>query len=180
MEKVFDMFKIGSYGQDVRISNNLTIKYPNLLDLGSHIAIDDYCYISTRLLIKDYVHIANHVSIIGGKESNLIMGNHTNISCGSRIVCGGDDFKEHLISPVVPEKYRKVTLSTITFEDYSTIGVNCVIMPGVTLAEGSVVGANSFVNKNTEPWGIYIGSPAKLVGYRNKENILRLSKELNT
>jgi galactoside O-acetyltransferase len=51
-------------------------------------------------------------------------------------------------------------------------------MPGITLAEGSVVGSNSVLTKDTEPWTIYVGSPAKPVGKRDKEIILKNAKEL--
>jgi galactoside O-acetyltransferase len=45
------------------------------------------------------------------------------------------------------------------------IGAKSVIMP-VTIGEGAVIGACSFVNKDVEPWGIYVGSPAKKIGER--------------
>ena len=51
-------------------------------------------------------------------------------------------------------------------------------MPGVTLGEGSVVGANSVVTKNTEPWTVYYGSPAKPVRKRDKETVLKYANEM--
>lgn len=45
------------------------------------------------------------------------------------------------------------------------IGARSVIMP-VTIGEGCVIGAGSFVNKDCEPWGIYVGSPARKIGSR--------------
>ena len=41
-------------------------------------------------------------------------------------------------------------------------------MPGVTIGEGALVGANSLVDRNLKPWGIYHGNPVKLVGWREK------------
>ena len=34
------------------------------------------------------------------------------------------------------------------------------------IGDGAVVGANSFVNKNVEPYSIVFGSPAQLYKYR--------------
>ncbi|MCR5303076.1 MAG: acyltransferase, partial [Lachnospiraceae bacterium] len=48
------------------------------------------------------------------------------------------------------------------------IGANCTLLPGVTIGEGAVVGANALVTKDLEPWGIYVGSPAKKIGEREK------------
>lgn len=47
------------------------------------------------------------------------------------------------------------------------IGANSVIMP-VKIGEGTVVGAGSFVNKDLEPWGVYVGSPARKISQREK------------
>lgn len=41
-------------------------------------------------------------------------------------------------------------------------------MPGVTIGEGALVGANALVNRNLEPWGIYFGNPVKKIGEREK------------
>ena len=49
-------------------------------------------------------------------------------------------------------------------------------MPGITIAVGTAVGANSLVLKSTNPWGIYAGSPAKKIKKRNK-NLLFLEKK---
>lgn len=43
------------------------------------------------------------------------------------------------------------------------IGAHCTILPGVKIADGCVIGANSLVTKDTEPDGLYVGSPAKRI-----------------
>jgi hypothetical protein len=43
---------------------------------------------------------------------------------------------------------------------------------------GTLVGANSFVNKDTEPWTVYVGSPAKPLKERRRDVILAYAKEL--
>ena len=42
-----------------------------------------------------------------------------------------------------------------------------------------IFGAGSIVTKDTEPWMIYVGSPAKAVKLRDKGLIIRGGKELN-
>ena len=51
-------------------------------------------------------------------------------------------------------------------------------MPGVTLGEGAILGANSLATKDLEPWTIYVGSPARPVKARKKEVILQYAKQL--
>ena len=47
--------------------------------------------------------------------------------------------------------------------DDAYVGAGTVVMPGVTIGEGALVGANSLVDRNLKPWGIYHGNPVKLV-----------------
>lgn len=43
------------------------------------------------------------------------------------------------------------------------IGMNCIILKGVTIGEGAIVGAGSVVTKDVAPWTIVGGNPAKLL-----------------
>lgn len=165
-------------GEDVIISPLASITRPHLVSIGSHVAIDAWTYISTSLTMGDYIHIAPSVTILGGADAHLKMGNFTNIGSGGKIVCAGDDFKQGLISPVVPSKYRTVINKPVVFEDFSTLGVNCSVLPGVTLGEGSIVGANSVVLRDTEPWTVYVGSPARPIAKRDSTRALKGAKEL--
>jgi acetyltransferase-like isoleucine patch superfamily enzyme len=46
------------------------------------------------------------------------------------------------------------------------LGANAMVLAGVTVAEGTIVGAMALVSKDTEPYGIYHGIPARLVRLR--------------
>ena len=46
------------------------------------------------------------------------------------------------------------------------IGYGVQIMPGVKIADGCVIGAGSIVTKSTEPYGVYVGSPARYIKSR--------------
>lgn len=165
-------------GTDVRISDLAIISRPELMELGDHIAIDAWTYISTQAQLGSYIHIAPSVSIIGGAPALLVMEDFTNIGSGSRVVCASDDFLQGLISPVVPIEYRTVINKPVIFRRYATLGVNCSVLPGVTLGEGCIVGANSLVTRDTEPWTVYAGSPAKPIKIREKERIIESAKKL--
>lgn len=146
------------------IKRNLTIQ--------NHNAIDPFFYSSVPLDIGNYVHISSHVSVIGGNKTKLTLKDYSFIATGSRIICASEDYtNDGLIGPLVPESMKICKYAPVVFEKFSGVGANCVVLPGVTLAEGSVVGANSVVTKNTKPWGVYLGSPAKFIKYRPSDNI---------
>jgi galactoside O-acetyltransferase len=110
----------------------------------------------------------------------LKMGHFASIAAGSRIICASDEhLGAGLPGPTIPEKYRdKIILAPVVFQNFANIGTNVVILPGVTLGEGSVVGACSLVKHNTEPWTIYAGVPAKPLRVRPKENMIKMAREL--
>lgn len=56
-------------------------------------------------------------------------------------------------------------------------GHNVVIMGNVGVGDGAIIGANSVVTHDVEPYSIVAGAPAKLIKYRfSKINIERLLK----
>ncbi len=49
------------------------------------------------------------------------------------------------------------------------ISANTIVLPGVTIGEGSVLAAGAVATKDLEPFGIYGGVPAKKIGERNRD-----------
>lgn len=162
-----------SFGIDSRVHPTAILNHPNLIDIANHVSIDIGVYCSTRLKVGNFVHIAPYVCIIGGKTAYLEMQDFSGIAAGCKIICASDDFKNSLLNPQVPIKYRTIKNNPVIFERYSCAGTNSVVMQGVTLKEGSVLGANSLLLKDTEEWGIYAGNPAVKIGMRNKENVMK-------
>jgi len=169
-----------SYGEDLFISRNVEIRRPHLVTIGNHVAIDTGFYCTVRAELGDYIHIAPYVTVIGGAEGLLRMGHFTSIAAGCRIVCASDEhLGEGFPGPTIPDKYRDyVRIAPVEFERFAGIGTNVVVLPGVILGEGSVAGACSLVTKNTEPWTIYTGIPARPVKKRRKDKMLGMAHEL--
>jgi len=168
-----------SYGEDVIISDQALIKHPHLCSIGSHVAVDPGCIFSTQVIIGDYIHVAPYTLCIGSKTAKVVLEDFAFVAAGAKIVAGSDDYTgQGLIGPTVPMQYRHVTFADVTFRRFAGCGVNCTVLPGVTLGEGSVLGANSLALTDLEPWTIYVGSPAKPIKSRKKENILRFAREL--
>jgi galactoside O-acetyltransferase len=44
-----------------------------------------------------------------------------------------------------------------------------VVFPGVTIGEGAIVGALSFVREDVPDWSVWAGVPAKRIGTRKKD-----------
>jgi dTDP-4-amino-4,6-dideoxy-D-glucose acyltransferase len=180
MEEKFDYSILKSCGEDVYISPRVEIRRPNLVSIGKHVAIDSGVYITTQAEIGDYVHLSPYITVIGGAKSKIVIEDFVTIAAGSRIIAGSDKFLgQGFTSVTVPDEFRdEVEFSTIYFRKFCGIGTNVVIMPGVTIAEGSVIGACSLVTKDTEPWTIYTGIPARPTKIRPSNKLLEYAKKL--
>jgi acetyltransferase-like isoleucine patch superfamily enzyme len=44
-----------------------------------------------------------------------------------------------------------------------SLGVNVIVLPGVTIGEGSIIGAGSVVVKDIPPYSIAVGNPARVL-----------------
>jgi dTDP-4-amino-4,6-dideoxy-D-glucose acyltransferase len=172
--------KYKSLGLDVYIHDTVEITRPHLATIGHHSAIDFNFYCTVSLDVGDYVHIAPHCSAIGGAHSSLEIDDFSWIAVGTNIVCGSEDYTgSGLVGPNIPKEYQADTFtSTVRIDRFAGTGAGCTIMPGVRMAEGSILGAHSLLTKDTEPWTIYVGSPAKPVKVREKETIIKYAKEM--
>ncbi|GAA3993058.1 hypothetical protein [Hymenobacter antarcticus] len=176
----YDTSLLLTCGEDIFISANVEIRRPHLVHVGSHVAIDSGLYLTTAAEIGDYTHLAPYITVIGGAQSTLIVEDFVTIGAGSRFICGSDRFMgDGFTSVTVPDEYRDtVDIGTIRCSRFSGIGTNVVVMPNVTIGEGSVIGACSLVTKDTEPWTIYVGVPARPIKIRPREKMLEYAKQL--
>jgi galactoside O-acetyltransferase len=79
-------------------------------------------------------------------------------------------------NPTIPSKYTGVFSGDVILCKHVLIGCNSIILPGVTMKEGSVLGALSLTNKDCEEFFIYKGNPATKFLKRSKK-LLELEKE---
>jgi acetyltransferase-like isoleucine patch superfamily enzyme len=52
------------------------------------------------------------------------------------------------------------------------IGYGAMLLPGANIPDGVVIGANAVISKPLEPYGIYVGNPARLLKFRFDENVV--------
>lgn len=107
--------------------------------MGSNSVVNQNCRIDNRAIVK----IGDNVSI--SAEVCILTGDHDLQST---------EFKGRL-RPVL-------------IENYVFVGTRALILPGVTLGEGSAVAAGAVVTKNVLPYTIVAGVPAKQIKMRER------------
>jgi len=168
------LYKLKYVGENVHISSNAYIRYPELVEIGNNVVIDEFVHITTALKLSNFIHIGPHVSIIGGRDSKLIMKEFSGLMAGARIVCTTDDMSgKNLTSITIPAKFRPAAkYSVVEIGRHGIVGTNSVVLPGVNVGDGSVIGTMSLVTQNVAPWGIYFGIPARKIDNRDKTSLL--------
>lgn len=141
---------------------------PEVIEIGEMARIHDYVFMWGGLGVKigRYDDIQPFVNIWGGGE--LIMGDYISVGGGSQLLTATYDYKGYRMVDGLPEDHTNTLFGKVIIENDAYIGVNCTIMPNVTIGEGAVVGAGSFVNKDIDPWSINVGGPARKIGERPK------------
>jgi len=159
------------------LPNVKTFEYTKIIgieniEFGMGVIIDDFVliYSKKKTRIGNYVHIACFSSITGGEEAS--MDDFSGLSQGCRILTGTEDFKDWGFgNPTIPAQFRNLRMAPIRIGKFCIVGANSVVLPGVTIGEGTMVGACSVVSKDLAPWGIYINN--RRVGERNKKGVLK-------
>jgi galactoside O-acetyltransferase len=167
-----------SLGHDVMIHERVTLVDIENISIGSHVRIDpDVVLLATGpLTIGCYTHIAASVFIAA--NAGFEMKNFANIAHGARIYTINDDYSgEHLMGPTIPVDLLGLSHAAVLMDEHTIVGAGSIVLPGVTLAQGSVLGALSLIGRSTEPWTMYGGIPAKPIKERRRDAI-RKGQEL--
>jgi acetyltransferase-like isoleucine patch superfamily enzyme len=159
-------FRIGS---DVTFMPNCFIQgSADRLIIGSHVDFYPGTYLSLGgpdgfIEIGDHTHFAPNCVMYG--HGGLRIGRYCNIAAHCVLATIGHD-------PVIrgdkPMAIPPYVAGPIKLEEDVWLGANVTVTSNVTIARGCVAGANAVVNRNTEPFGLYCGVPARRVRDRKK------------
>lgn len=180
MENIFfDIKNLKACGKNVIIGKTVRIRYPELVEIGDNVIIDDFTYISTQLKLHSNTHISSGCKIIGGKTAFVEMKEYSTLAPNVVLSAGSDDYTSGIATPMVGLEFKaNAKIGTIILNKHCIVGANSVVLPDVTFEEGACLGALSLANKNLLSYVLYGGIPAKQIKKRNKEEILLLENKL--
>lgn len=117
-------------------------------------------YSPYKIAIGKHCSIGNN-SLLDARRG-ITIGNHVDIAGYVKILTLGHDLDD-------PE--YKTTGHEVVIEDFACIYTGASILPGVRVAEGSVVALDAVLTKDTEPWTIYAGNPARPIRKRKIDTL---------
>lgn len=114
---------------------------------GADIEIGDYSGIGNSCRLPNDVKIGSHVMMAPGVV--IISTNHN---------CDRTD---------IPMCFQgEAEKKPVTIDDDVWIGTNAIILPGVSIARGTIVGAGSVVTKSFDEYSVIAGNPARIIRSR--------------
>ena len=130
-------------------------KKAKLLKFGKGTTIHDSSYVYGDVTVGENTWIGPFTILDG--SGGLSIGSNCSISSGVQIY-SHDTVQWATSGGKEPREYKKVII-----EDNCYLGPNSVIQSGMVLKSGTIVGTNSFVNKNFPKGSKIAGNPAKLI-----------------
>ena len=175
-EELHELF--GRVGENVQVDKSVHLVSPKNITIGSNVRIDSWSFLSANkgIEIGNHVHIAHGAYLFGG-GGTITIGDFCGVSLRASLFTSTDDFIDGwMTGPTVPDEYRKVKNEPIVMGKHAVVGAGAVVMPGVSLGTGCMVGAMSLVNMSVPDYAVVVGSPAKVMRWRNRERLMKLEK----
>ena len=137
--------------------------------VGENVAIDTpfYCDHGKNIFLGNDVVINMNCTFVDNKPIRI--GDRVLIASNVQIYTSS-----HPVLPqerLVPDRRERQTTFFRTYarpvviEDNVWIGGGCILLPGVTIGENSVIGAGSVVNRSVPPDCVAVGVPCRVIRY---------------
>ena len=154
-------------GDRVVFESGVLVFHPENISIGNGVYIGHQTilkgYYNSKLIIDDGTWIGQQCFFHGA--GNLQIGKNVGIGPGVKIITSYHS-EEGIIKPVL---HSKILFEQVTVDDDSDLGVGSIVLPGVKIGKGVVVGAGAVVTKDVPDYAVVIGSPARIIKYRNQE-----------
>jgi acetyltransferase-like isoleucine patch superfamily enzyme len=113
------------------------------------------CHVGKNVFIGDYVRVdLNHADLI-------YIDDYAHITAGCRLLCHQRNLKDYHVGDNAAKcgyRYGEIHIGKGVM-----VGMESMIMPGVTIGDGAIIAAGAVVTKDVEECSIVAGVPAKFI-----------------
>jgi acetyltransferase-like isoleucine patch superfamily enzyme len=178
---------LGACGRNVVFGQNVVLRHPHKIRIGSNVVIDDQCLLDAKGESNDGITIGNGVfigrnTILSCKNGSIAIGDDANIgfnceifsashvSIGARtliaaycyLVGGDHDFSDPTRSVLEQTRSSK----GISVGEGAWLGAGATLLDGVTVGDRAIIGAGAVVRDPVPASAIAVGLPARVVAMR--------------
>ena len=152
------------FGDGVIIGSGFGFKHPETFEIGRGVFIGAQTYIQGRFdghcIIGDHTWIGPN-SYFDARD--LVIEEYVGWGPGAKVLGS-----THSGLPVdIPIIQTDLSIRPVRIKTWADIGVNAVILPGVTVGKASIVGAGAVVTDDVPPFAIVAGVPARFIRWRD-------------
>jgi len=151
------------FGHGVRIGRGAIATHFETFEIGDGVFVGELAFIQGRAdgrcVIGDHAWVGPQ-SYLDGRD--LVIGEYVGWGPGARALGS-----QHTGRPAeIPIIQTDLEIKATTIGPWADIGVNAVILPGITIGKGAIVGAGAVVTRDVEPFSIVAGVPATHLRWR--------------
>jgi acetyltransferase-like isoleucine patch superfamily enzyme len=155
-------------GPGLKVESGARFKHLETLEFDAGVFIGADAYIQGRY---DGTCVFGKHVWIGPKAyfdaRDLFIGDYVGWGPGAKVLGS-----EHTAMPTnVPTIETDLVIRPVRIEAWADIGINAVIMPGVSVGQGAIVGAGAVVTSDVAPFSIVAGVPARFLRWRKDEEV---------
>ena len=159
-----DRSRFARLGTNVIFEPGAMVFHAEQISVGNNVYVGHYAilkgYYKNQMIIGDNVWIGQHCFL--HSAGGLTIGNNVGIGPGVRITTA-----RH----IEPGRARSIlfaelAMNPVILKDDCNIGVNTIILSGVTIGLGAQVGAGAVVVEDVPDYAVVVGVPARVQRYR--------------
>lgn len=124
--------------------------------IGERCILGQNCFVANDVKLGDNVKVQNNVSIYKG------------VLCEDDVFLGPSMVFTNVINPRSAIE-KKEEFKTTLVKKGASIGANATIICGVTIGQYALIGAGSVVTKDVPDFALFVGNPAKQIGWVDEE-----------
>lgn len=126
-----------------KVGDGVYLEPPFFCDYGSNISLGDRVYMNFQCVILDCNRVDIGADVMFGPGVHVYAATH----------------------PLDPDERIKGPEGSlpVRIDDKVWIGGGSIVLPGVTIGEGSTIGAGSVVTKDVPPYVLAVGNPCRVV-----------------
>ena len=154
-----------TFGNGIRIGLGVLVLHPHTFEIGDAVFIGAQTYLQGR---HDGQCVIGPHTWIGPQSyfdcRSLTLEEYVGWGPGAKVL-GSEHTGEPIDKPIIQ---TDLVIKPVRVKKWADIGVNAVLLPGVTVGEGAIVGAGAVVTKDVPDWAIVAGVPAKRIKWRKE------------
>jgi acetyltransferase-like isoleucine patch superfamily enzyme len=153
------------FGHGVKVNRGAMIRHPETFEIGDGVFIGEQAYLQGRsdgrCVIGDYVWLGPQIYV---DARDVVIEEYVGVGPGARVLGS-----EHTGHPAdVPIIQTDLEIKPVRIQAWADIGVNAVILPGITIGRGAIVGAGAVVTRDVADFAVVAGVPATFLKWRDR------------